>query len=547
MNTELIDHLKTLGDIDVDTHSGSYELIRQGVARLGNVAPEDIDVSDLEMLFHFGNLRHGKQARDKNIADSHLSEEDKKYLTSLNGIIATATREYSNSGLDNSHQSNGNCGLFSKGRQTLIGVSDKESAQSFIAMLIAISKMPPSSADMIYQIVAECLSKKMKGIGVGIASQMLHLLKPYLFPILNSIGQSGYKKLGLSLVKAGSIASYIENVKIIDDFKKTQLPDINFRTIDVALWSAQGQKKSDNNHDNHSSDTSNYDKYGEEDFLCDVYISSERYKTLKGLLLRKKNVILQGAPGVGKTYAAERLAYSIMGEKNTDRVKSIQFHQSYSYEDFVMGWRPEANGFKLEEGPFYRFCKAAETGAEDEPFFFVIDEINRGNLSKIFGELLMLIEGDKRGYSIGLLYKDEQFSVPKNLHIIGTMNTADRSLAMIDYALRRRFAFFDMPPAFQSEGFKSYQKNIGNDKFDDLIAAVERLNADIGEDGSLGDGFRIGHSYFCVDKEKVVVDDNWLSDVVEYELIPLLGEYWFDEPKKCDEWSKRLRDAIDGR
>lgn len=289
----------------------------------------------------------------------------------------------------------------------------------------------------------------------------------------------------------------------------------------------------------------NYPNYTETDFLSKVYISEERYKTLKGLLLRKKNIILQGAPGVGKTFAAKRLAFSIMGKKDTSRVKVIQFHQSYSYEDFIMGWRPNGSEFKLEKGPFYEFCKLAEVDDENEPYFFIIDEINRGNLSKIFGELLMLIECDKRGDSIRLLYKDEQFTVPKNVHVIGMMNTADRSLAMIDYALRRRFAFFDMLPAFQSNGFKEYQSGVDNPKFDNLIGTVERLNAEIGKDASLGNGFKIGHSYFC-NAEDVTIDDDWLSDVVEYELIPLLNEYWFDEPQKTDEWSRQLRSAING-
>lgn len=289
----------------------------------------------------------------------------------------------------------------------------------------------------------------------------------------------------------------------------------------------------------------NYDEYTAEDFLRDVYISRKRYETLQGLLLRKKNIILQGAPGVGKTFAAKRLAFSILGNKNTSRVKVVQFHQSYSYEDFIMGWRTDGNGFKLEKGPFYRFCKDAEEDDEDEPYFFIIDEINRGNISIIFGELLMLIEANKRGDSIKLLYQNEQFSVPKNVHIIGMMNTADRSLAMMDYALRRRFAFFDLAPAFQSDGFKEYQLKVGNRKFGNLISIVERLNTDIGKDASLGEGFRIGHSYFCVDEDSII-DDDWLSDVIEYELIPLLNEYWFDEPSKIESWTKQLRDAVHG-
>ena len=285
-----------------------------------------------------------------------------------------------------------------------------------------------------------------------------------------------------------------------------------------------------------------YPDYSQDDFLSEVYISPEKFVNLKGLLLRKKNIIIQGAPGVGKTFAAQRLAFSIMGVKDTSRVKVVQFHQSYSYEDFVMGYRPDGNGFRLSEGPFYKFCKIAEED-DERPYFFIIDEINRGNLSKIFGELLMLIEGDKRGEknSLRLLYKDEQFSVPENIHIIGMMNTADRSLAMIDYALRRRFAFFDMEPAFSSDGFKNRQMAIQNPKFDALISMVESLNKAIEADASLGSGFRIGHSYFCTNE---IVNDAFLLSIVECELIPLLVEYWYDEPSKVESWSARLKGAI---
>lgn len=222
-------------------------------------------------------------------------------------------------------------------------------------------------------------------------------------------------------------------------------------------------------------------------------MSKENYNKLKNLIKRKKNVILQGAPGVGKTYAAERLAFSMMGEKDTSRVMMVQFHQSYSYEDFIMGYRPDDSGFVLTKGPFYNFCKEAEP--DDKDYFFIIDEINRGNLSKIFGELLMLVENDKRGKEIRLLYQDEQFSVPENIHIIGMMNTADRSLAMIDYALRRRFAFYEFEPAFETDGFMEYQANIAYKKFDKLIETIISLNKVISEDEALGSGFRIGHSY----------------------------------------------------
>lgn len=283
-----------------------------------------------------------------------------------------------------------------------------------------------------------------------------------------------------------------------------------------------------------------YPLYSKDDFLNEVYMDEDTYNTLTELLEAKYNVILQGAPGVGKTFAAKRLAYSIMGQKDTSRVAMVQFHQSYSYEDFIQGYRPSKDGFELENGTFYKFCKEAEEDNE-RPYFFIIDEINRGNLSKILGELMMLIEKDKRGEKIKLLYSNEWFTVPQNVRIIGMMNTADRSLALMDYALRRRFAFFDFAPAFPSEGFKNYLAEKNSPKLESLITAVESLNNTISADESLGDGFRIGHSYFCTDGE---ITDEWLKSVVEYEVIPLIKEYWFDEPTKVRDWSATLRSAI---
>ncbi len=285
-----------------------------------------------------------------------------------------------------------------------------------------------------------------------------------------------------------------------------------------------------------------YPTYTKKDFLSEVFMSEEDYDQLTSVLRFKKNMILQGAPGVGKTFAAKRLAYSIMGEKDVERVMMVQFHQSYSYEDFIMGYRPVGDGFELRRGAFYHFCKKAEID-EDNDYFFIIDEINRGNLSKVFGELLMLVEVDKRGVPLQLLYSDEKFAVPKNVHLIGMMNTADRSLAMMDYALRRRFAFFEMKPGFSTDGFKAYQSELENEKFDSLIRCVEELNKVIESDESLGDGFRIGHSYFCRLTPEIV-DERALSGIVEYEIIPLLKEYWFDEPEKVREWSDKLRRAI---
>ena len=209
--------------------------------------------------------------------------------------------------------------------------------------------------------------------------------------------------------------------------------------------------------------------YDKGKFLSEVYMTEKAYESLVAVLRNKKNIILQGAPGVGKTFAARRLAWSMMGEVDDSRIEFVQFHQNYSYEDFVMGYKPAEDGFELKNGIFYRFCQKA-ANQPDKDFFFIIDEINRGNMSKIFGELLMLIEKDYRGTKATLAYNGLAFSVPKNLYIIGMMNTADRSLAMIDYALRRRFSFFDMEPGFDSDGFIQYQNGLNNDTLNELVA-----------------------------------------------------------------------------
>ena len=282
--------------------------------------------------------------------------------------------------------------------------------------------------------------------------------------------------------------------------------------------------------------------YGRESFLKDVYMDGSSYDRLCAILMRKKNVILQGAPGVGKTFAARRLAWSIMGEKDDDRIEFVQFHQSYSYEDFIMGYRPEGDGFELKHGVFYRFCQKA-ANQPDKPFFFIIDEINRGNMSKIFGELLMLIEADYRGTKATLAYNGMPFSVPGNLYIIGMMNTADRSLAMIDYALRRRFSFFDMEPGFDSLGFTEYRKGVGSEIVDALIEKVKELNDEIARDKSLGKGFRIGHSYFCGKRADEDVDE-WCRQIIDFDIVPMLREYWFDDEGKVTRWENILHGVL---
>lgn len=284
------------------------------------------------------------------------------------------------------------------------------------------------------------------------------------------------------------------------------------------------------------------ERYSVDDFLSEVFIPSKCYNHLKSQLLRKKNIVLQGAPGVGKTFCAKRLAYSIMGEKDEERIAFVQFHQNYSYEDFVEGYRPHEDGFLLQKGIFYNFCNLAKSNPDKE-YFFIIDEINRGNLSKIFGELLMLIEKGYRGEEITLAYSGDRFYVPENIYLIGMMNTADRSLAMIDYALRRRFSFFNLKPAFQSELFLDKCRKLQNEKYNRLVDEIMRLNKAIETDDSLGEGFEIGHSYLCFNNENEVTDE-WLHSVVNYDIIPMLQEYWFDSREKINEWTEALNKVL---
>ena len=290
------------------------------------------------------------------------------------------------------------------------------------------------------------------------------------------------------------------------------------------------------------------EEYGKKEFLEKVFLTSEEYDKLYRLLMYKKNVILQGAPGVGKTFLAKRFAYSIIGTKDDRFIEVIQFHQNYSYEDFIMGYKPTDDNFELKTGLFYNFCKKAEKDPDKtHKYFFIIDEINRGNLSKIFGELMMLIEGDKRGPQnrIKLAYRDEEFFVPENVYIIGMMNTADRSLAMMDYALRRRFSFFDVEPAFGKDSFKTYlkEKVINDDAIiTKVIDRFKALNTKIAdEDNSgLGKGFCIGHSYFCIPPVSGQTAAEWYDAIIEFEVAPLLDEYWWDDKSKAEDCKKDL-------
>lgn len=274
------------------------------------------------------------------------------------------------------------------------------------------------------------------------------------------------------------------------------------------------------------------------------FISEDKFNEIVDLLLRKKNVILEGAPGVGKTFLARKVAYQLMGEVKDENIEMVQFHQSYSYEDFVQGIRPIANGeFKTRDGIFYEFCAKALTNPK-EPFVFIIDEINRGNISKILGELMMLIEANKRSpkCAIKLTYTDpdgEKFYVPDNVYILGCMNTADRSLAIVDYALRRRFAFFPIEPEFDQTFSNFLLQKFDQTFVNEVCRRLKAVNTRIQQEASLGSGMEIGHSYFC---DLTGSDDKmkWWQDICKYELFPYIREICFDDNGLANDLCEQL-------
>ena len=280
------------------------------------------------------------------------------------------------------------------------------------------------------------------------------------------------------------------------------------------------------------------------DALEELFLEETQFRRMLDSIALRKNLILQGAPGVGKTFVARRLAWCLIGRKDTEAIEMVQFHQSYAYEDFVQGWRPtEAGGFTLRKGVFYEFCKRADK-RPDVPYVFIIDEINRGNLSRIFGELLMLIEADKRGpeHSIMLTYgaPGERFHVPENVHVLGMMNTADRSLAIVDYALRRRFAFETLDPVYGTSRFREHllEADVERSLVDRIDRNLSSLNEVIRADPDLGPGFQIGHSYFVPEES---ADEQWYLGIVDTQIAPLLREYWFDHPERVDSLVTDLR------
>lgn len=283
-----------------------------------------------------------------------------------------------------------------------------------------------------------------------------------------------------------------------------------------------------------------------EDMLdAGVFMTKSEIDQIIDRLKVKKNLILQGAPGVGKTFIARMLSYALIEERDPARIQFVQFHQTFSYEDFVRGYRPLAGDggkFGLQDAIFFKFCKLARED-RDRQYVLIVDEINRGNISQIFGELLMLIEADKRKeeFAVELVYNqpgEDRFYIPENLHIIGLMNVADRSLALVDYALRRRFAFVTLAPKYESVIFRNWllERRMDGLLVDRIIQKMCALNNEISSDPLLGENYQIGHSIFCPSGSDFSTYGNeWFDSIVKTEIEPLLKEYWHDNKQKVHE------------
>lgn len=294
-------------------------------------------------------------------------------------------------------------------------------------------------------------------------------------------------------------------------------------------------------------------EYGINNILADgCFLDRHVLDAMLQRLRARQNLILQGPPGTGKTWLAKRLAYALIGLKDESKVRPMQFHPNLSYEDFVRGWRPQGDGrLELVDGPFLQMVEQAQN-EPDSKHVMVIEEINRGNPASIFGEMLTLLEADKRSpdEALALAYPHEpgeRVHIPPNVYVIGTLNLADRSLAMVDLALRRRFAFFDLEPMLNDTWREWVQGQYGID--DGFLAGVAQrinaLNEAIAADRNLGRQFRIGHSLVTPTPGASIEDqDEWFTQVVETEIVPLLHEYWFDDSKKVDDARSGLLDIL---
>ena len=413
-------------------------------------------------------------------------------------------------------------------------------------------KRKSDDVEKLWQLFCEAQEHPPQGVSEGLFDRCLQIhevavakltsglfwINPYQYLSLDSCNIRFINKKKYFPIPKSSDINHQQYLEILDQYK-------NSIGIDFPSFSRKARLDPQGGKGGKGGEVTTYSK---EDALKGLFLDESEFDLMVRRLRDKKNLILQGPPGVGKTYIVKRLAYYLMEKKDDSRVAIVQFHQSYGYEEFIQGYRPDGkSGFDLKNGQFYEFCRKAINDLDKRPHVFIIDEINRGNLSRIFGEVLMLIETDKRGssYAIPLAYMNDPnktFYVPKNIYLIGMMNTADRSLSMVDYALRRRFAFIDLKPKFESDSFKEHLGAIGVSPAltSKICNKLENLNKKIADDQQdLGPGFCIGHSFFCHRTDELS-EGEWYTDIIKSEIEPLLREYWIDSPKQVEESIDKL-------
>ena len=411
------------------------------------------------------------------------------------------------------------------------------------------------------------------GVGWNL-SMGLYWIRPWSFPTLEGQSQNYIsKKLNVQIGKNGpkrrcNASDYLTVLNALQArFLEDAYPVHSFPELSLAAWVYKDGDPPiaivEDDTDSSKEETDDLPEtetppppiqpYSVDDIISDgCFIAREKLDQFLERLRTKKNLILQGPPGTGKTWLAKRLAFALIGERDDHKVRAVQFHPNLSYEDFVRGWRPVGDGkLTLVDGPFLEMMTAAAKDPTSR-YVIVIEEINRGNPAQIFGELLTLLEVDKRtpNEALQLSYNrsnGERVFIPDNVYVIGTMNIADRSLALVDLALRRRFAFIDLEPTLGTPWHKWVHEKCGIDSeiLEDIEGRVTALNNEISADTALGPQFRVGHSY-VTPPFGVPIDDarEWFRQVVNSEIGPLLDEYWFDELEKSEKARNRLLDGF---
>ena len=513
---QLIKILKTKKDIIPEEHDGVYILIPKVVEELSKIDLNslDLDYTDLDAIYFLciGTWQSTFDNKRERINKSHLPKGN------IIKFIDEIEKE-TNGGKFNNKKNT--LGMFGTAKMTfsMKPIPEKEQIIKFFRLIIDIKNADDNLENIIN--IMQGSQFKMAGLKKGMLSQFLHCIKPNIFPIVNSRGRDIYDSLEVKIDKDDTINGYINDIETINKFvKENKFKFKNYRVIDLL------------------------------DTDINVYV-----------IKQKKQIILQGAPGTGKTYSSSEIAVKLIdGNAPSDRAELMKrykelvdkeqiffttFHQSMDYEEFVEGIKPETTSdnkiiYKLKDGIFKEACKSAE----NNKVVLIIDEINRGNISKIFGELITLLEVDKRKckeneIEVILPYSKEKFSVPDNLYIIGTMNTADRSIGYIDYALRRRFAFITIESK-ESAIEKYYNDNKNSDCKDKAInlfnKVKELIKGNINEEFE-ADDIMIGHSYFMAQNFEE------LQNKLEYEIKPLLLEYFKDGILKLNK-DEDLKDTI---